>query len=85
MVNFNLQGNSSNKEKRSLATHCPIMVRAHTEGHHFNEEVCRCDVANIKKSMGSFRCKSTPPCMGRSLILSRGEKVTSNYELLSVL
>lgn len=85
MINFILQGNSGSNQKRSLRTHCPIMIRVHTEGYYFCEESCRCDIATTKNAMNLYRCKSINLCMGRSLILSREEKVTSDYDLISVL
>ena len=68
--------------KRSLRTHCPIMLREHTEGHCYDEIVCRCDVAHIKTEIHPTRCKSTGECPVRKHLREQGEKVSCNYELL---
>lgn len=59
------------------------MIRAHVEGHHFSEQVCRCDVVPIKREMGVNRCKSTESgCPARAYLTSMKEEVRGKHELL---
>jgi hypothetical protein len=68
--------------KRSLSTHCPIMLRVHGEGHFYDETVCRCDVSTIKPLIHPNRCSSVRPCEVRTHLIAQGEKVEQHYKLL---
>lgn len=81
MVNFVLRRGSPSI-KRSLTTHCPIMMRHHVMGHQFAEDVCRCDVVWIKKEIGQGRCRSNDECPARKYLASIEQHVEGNYELL---
>ena len=88
IVNFVLLGMPSSSIKRSLRTHCPIMIREHCEGHYFDEEICRCDVKNDKKRIHPRRCSSKGGlggCPVREHVVSREKdvpRILESYELL---
>lgn len=81
MVNFVLR-KGSQSIKRSLRTHCPIMIRHHVKGQHFDEDVCRCDVVSVKKEIEQGRCRSNNECPARKHLISIEQEVEGNYELL---
>ncbi|MBP6948881.1 MAG: hypothetical protein KBC41_02985 [Candidatus Pacebacteria bacterium] len=63
MVNFVLIGFPAQELKRSLSTHCPILVRLHyLEGYRENEEICRCDLKLHKAEIHPSRCRSDKEC-----------------------
>lgn len=68
--------------KRSLRTHCPIMIRKHVEGNHHEEAICRCDVKDLKQMIYPSRCSSRYECPVRAHLRECNEKVVSVYTLL---
>lgn len=68
-------------KKRSLQTHCPMMLRAHTEGNTFNEDVCRCDVTFLKEKVHPNRCSSTR-CVPREIFTETVITANMVYELI---
>lgn len=70
--------------KLSLRTHCPLMVRAVVEGEsYFEEEICRCDIPDIKRQLHPTRCPSNNGCPVRQnpLFIEEGA-IVLRYELL---
>lgn len=84
MITFVLQGSSPRENKRSLRTHCPTMIRFHTQGQYFSEEICRCDLVEVQTAKNHPRCKSTSECMPRQEILSSGKDIVSIHKIRSV-
>lgn len=80
MVNFVLR-EQTEPTKRSLRTHCPIMIRVHIEKEHYLEEECRCDVVKIKQDIHPGRC-SSHDCPAREYLISRREKVQAVHEII---
>lgn len=84
MINFVLHGHSPKGIKLSLRTHCPIMIRRHSENPGDSEEICRCDVVELKKEVHGGRCRSDLDCQVRKHFTDLHQKVTSKHEILSV-
>ena len=53
---------TSSPARLSFHTSCPAMVRVVVGGHHYEEEICRCDDVTLKKQYHPGRCKSTGGC-----------------------
>jgi hypothetical protein len=62
-VNFIILRDPAKEIRRSLSTHCPILVRQHyINGLHECEEVCRCDLKTHKAEIHPSRCPSNKKC-----------------------
>lgn len=71
--------------KALLRSHCPIMLRAkYEEGKNQKNEdlVCRCDVAQEKKSFGFGQCRSRRNCPVREHPFFAEAELSLRYELL---
>ena len=84
MVDFVLGRNTVRESKRTLnGEDCPIMIRTHIEGHHYQKAICACDVSLVKARIHPSRCGSLGECPARDYTRLQEQKLVPNkYPLL---